>query len=354
MKHIKTLRVLSVLTTTFVMLVACIIVGTFWVLVVKTGIINDISEARILAPVVLLILSVLIGVQISFIVSRKVLRPLHTLIGATRSISAGDYSVRVKEYDGGGEFHDLLRSFNLMAEQLQSTEILRNDFIDSFSHEFKTPIVSIRGFAKRLRRGNLEEGQREEYLDFIVSESERLSRLSANILMLSDLEHQVIAGAQADFRLDEQLRDCILLLERQWRGKEIGFSVELPEIIYHGSEEILSQVWINLIDNAIKFTSQGGRIEVTGRVKQDAVIIEVHDSGPGMDMETLNHIFDKFYQGDSARASAGNGLGLSIVRRIVELCDGEITVESQENNGSVFRIGLPYSNRLTPNSGLPA
>lgn len=227
-----------------------------------------------------------------------------------------------------------------MVEELNGIEMFREDFINSFSHEFKTPIVSIQGFAKQLKKDGLSEDKKREYIDIIISESKRLTNLSSNILLLNKFENQQFITDTADFYLDEQIRSCILLLEKQWSKKNIEFDIELEPVLYNGNQEMLSQVWVNILNNSIKFSPQNTTITVRTSVKDNKIRIDICDCGEGMDENTINHIFERFYQGDSAHASEGNGLGLPVVKRIVELCGGTIRVESQKGRGTVFSVFL--------------
>lgn len=299
-----------------------------------------------LAPYIPMLISALAALPISSAVSRHWAKPIQNMVEATRSISQGDFSVRVEE-NAEGDIGTLLCSFNQMTAELGNTELMRNDFINVFSHEFKTPIVSIRGFAKRLRGGTLTQQQREEYLDFIVEESERLSNLANNILLISKYENQNYVGEKADYDLDEQLRTCILRMENQWSARKIQFDLDIPKLPIHGNMEMLDHVWQNLIGNAIKFSHDGGRVYVSARKENSRITVWIRDEGIGIAPEHIGHIFDKFYQEDTSHTTAGNGLGLALVKRIVELCGGEIRVESQEGVGTMFSVTLPLANSTT-------
>lgn len=233
--------------------------------------------------------------------------------------------------------------FNQMTAELGGTEMMRTDFINTFSHEFKTPIVSIRGFARRLQRENLTSAQRAEYLEYIVRQSERLSELSANILLLCRYENQQMIGTQETYELDEQLRRCILLLENQWEAKNIQFDVRLSSLKYKGNEEMLDHVWLNMIGNAVKFSPEGGSVKVLAASQGDWLYVDIADEGEGMIPGEIEHMFDKFYQGNRGRALGGNGLGLPLAKRIVDLCGGRIEAESTEGKGTTFHILLPCS-----------
>ena len=272
---------------------------------------------------------------------RSKLRPIDDLVHAMHAVSQGDFSVRVDAENVPGDMGELAGSFNDMARELGSLELFRKDFINNFSHEFKTPIVSIRGFAKQLERDDLTDAQRREYLDIIVSESDRLANMASNVLLLSKLENQTIVTDKATFALDEQLRRAILLLEKQWTEKEIDLDVDLEPVEFYGNEEMLNHVWVNLLGNAVKFSPVGGRLEVRLRREGSVALATVRDAGPGMDEQTRRRVFEKFYQGDTAHATEGNGLGLALVKRIVDLCGGGVTVESAPGRGAAFTVRLP-------------
>ena len=272
---------------------------------------------------------------------RSKLKPMDDLVHAMHSVSQGDFSVRVDAENVPGDMGELAGSFNDMAAELGSLEMFRKDFINNFSHEFKTPIVSIRGFAKQLEREDLTDAQRREYLDIIVNESDRLANMASNVLLLSKLENQNIVTDKADYRLDEQLRRCVLLLEKQWTEKSLEPDVELEAVIYRGNEEMMNHVWVNLLGNAIKFSPEGAPLTVRLHREDTEAVCEVRDSGPGMDEDTRRRVFEKFYQGDNAHATQGNGLGLSLVKRIVDLCGGTVEVHSTPGKGSSFIVRLP-------------
>ena len=272
---------------------------------------------------------------------RGKLKPINDLVKAMREVSQGDFSVRVDTDDVSGDMGRLVSSFNDMASELGGLELFRKDFINNFSHEFKTPIVSIKGFARQLEREDLTDAQRREYLDIIISESDRLANMSGNVLLLSKLENQNIVTDRTVYGLDEQLRKCILLLEKQWTIKALDLDLDLDEVSFRGNEEMVQHVWVNLLGNAIKFSPQGGTLTVRLRRDGRFAVVTVKDEGPGMDEATRRRIFEKFYQGDTAHASEGNGLGLSLVKRIVDLCQGSVEVDSAPGRGSTFTVRLP-------------
>jgi len=273
--------------------------------------------------------------------SFRLSKPVQVLTRAHERVQEGDFSVRLPD-NQPGEMGELMRSFNDMTETLGSTAYLQKDFISSISHEFKTPIASIRGFAKLLQMPGLTEEQKAEYISMIAHESDRLSRLSETLLRLSALEQQTALASLSTFSLDEQLRQVILRLEPNWSSKNIDWQLDLSEVELHSDQELLNQVWINLLQNAIKFSPDGSEIAV--RVfREGNPIVEIEDHGCGMTEEAQKRIFDKFYQADRSRKQEGVGLGLSLVKRIVDMMGGTITVTSEVGVGSTFRVELPVS-----------
>lgn len=300
---------------------------------------------RTTAPMTLiaiaLIISTVIGTAIGLFTSRHYFKPLDRLIKSQKKVAKGDFSVRVKAPDNDNLITELVHSFNGMVEELGSTEMFRNDFINNFSHEFKTPIVSIRGFAKQLQNDDLSEEQRQEYINIIVNEADRLASMSSNILLLTKFENQQMVTDKTEFYLDEQIRKCILLLEKDWSKKNIDLDIDLNEIKYYSNEEMLSHVWLNILGNAIKFTPENGTVTVKCYRDSSNITVKIIDNGIGMDDKTQRHIFDKFYQGDASHTIIGNGLGLPLAKRVVTLCGGKITVKSQTGKGTTFIVRLP-------------
>lgn len=261
-------------------------------------------------------------------------------VGAFDKVAHGEFGYQL-EVPKKGQFRSLFENFNKMSAELKSIQTLKDEFIHDFSHEFKTPIASINGFANLLLEGGLSEEEQRQYLKIIADESARLSTLSENTLMLNRLENQQIIGEVKPFRLDLQIKECVILLEREWSAKDIALSSDLFEAGIEGNASLLQQVWINLLNNAIKFTPEGGEINVSMSAEDNFICVSVRDSGIGMSAEVASHIFEKYYQGDSSHATRGNGLGLSIVRRIVTLSGGDVRVESKEGEGSAFIVKLP-------------
>lgn len=281
----------------------------------------------------------------AFWASYKISRPISELMKATEQVQAGDFSVRLSEEEPG-EVGALTRSFNEMTAALSRTAYLQKDFISSISHEFRTPIASIRGFARLLQMPGLTQTQREEYVQMIAQESDRLSRLSNTLLRLTSLEQQETPASLSAFQLDEQLRQVILRLEPIWSARKIDWQLALSPVTITSDSELLTQVWINLLQNAIKFSPEGSVIEVSVSAT-DMAEVEIADHGIGMDEATIQRIFDRFYQADSSRSREGVGLGLCLVQRILVMLDGEIHVRSTPGEGSVFRVRIPLKPTTT-------
>lgn len=292
---------------------------------------------------ILAVASIPTGMIISAMVSKFPLKPVRNLIDGMDALASGDFSTRInvgvimKKYPAYVEAAD---SFNKMARQLENTEMLRGDFVNNFSHEFKTPIVSIAGFAKLLKRENLTEQQRQEYLTAIEEESLRLSEMATNVLNLTKIENQTILSGATFFNLSEQLRSCILLLERKWTEKELELDIEIEEYTIQANEELLKQVWINLLDNAVKFAPRNHTIRIGVRETRDRLQVEILNTGSSIPREKQGMIFRKFYQAEESHTVQGNGVGLAIVKRVVELHSGTVTVRSDEN-ATAFCVTLP-------------
>lgn len=328
-----------------ILIITSVLIFIIGVLLIRTNALNlaKLSRQEPMVPIfVLLVVSVVVGTVVSFMISRFPLKPLRRVIDATNRLAAGDFSVRL-HLPGPSSFTELANSFNRMAEELGGIEMLRADFVDNFSHEFKTPIVSIKGFAEELKHDDLAPEQRQEYLDIIIHESSRLAQLATNVLNLSRVEKQAILASRARFDLTEQVRRCVLLFENKWELRRLNLNVELDEVTLEGDEELLSQVWLNLIDNAVKFTPEGGCVDIRLQKNERTAVFVIRDDGYGISPESQRHIFDKFYQGDLSHAASGNGLGLSIARRVVTLHGGDIRCQSEEGAGTEFTVELPLN-----------
>lgn len=307
----------------------------------QMGHLNKHNTNPLLPVTSLLFMSVIIGTSISLFVAKKILKPITNFSNATDEVAKGNFDIRIDEESPIEEIRDLSKNFNMMAHELSSIETLRNDFIVNVSHEFKTPIATIEGYATLLQDNNLSDTEHKEYSEMIIYSARQLNTLSSNILSLSKLENQEIILEKELYRLDEQIRQAIMMLEPDWGSKDLIFNINLIKTEYFGNESLLMQVWINLIGNAIKFTSHGGSIHIDLSEKDSYLIFEISDTGIGIDDSIINHIFDKFYQGDTTRKTDGNGLGLALVKRIIDLSEGSITVKSKVKEGTIFIIKLP-------------
>ena len=286
----------------------------------------------------LLFMSIIITV-----LSKKILMPIRNLNYATGEVSKGNFKIQLP-IPNDFEMGSLTAKFNSMVRELNSIETLRNDFINNVSHEIKTPISTIQGFSNLLKDDTLSKEDKNEYLDIIISETSRISNLTSNILKLTKLETQGIITDKTSFYLDEQLRHSILILQRDLSEKNIDLDIDLDKVQIYSNEELLQQVWLNLLSNAIKFTKENGKISIQLMDTEDTATVKITDNGIGMKPESLNHIFDKFYQEDRSHSSNGNGLGLPLVKRIVDLCSGTIRVKSLLGEGSSFTVELPKNN----------
>lgn len=332
----------AVLTLVLAALVFCIQAATaalvmgIYYLLMQTGVLH---EGRIWGGAVLAsfaLISVLVATALSLLVGRGPVKWLNTLIEGLEALAAGEYQTRISI----GNYRDLENKFNLLAEELENTQLLRTDFINDFSHEFKTPLVSILGFARLLKRGNLPPEQSREYMEIIEEEALRLSAMATNVLNVNRFENQRILTDVTRFNLSEQLRTCVLLLEKKWSAKELEITAEFAEHQICANQDLLKQVWINLLDNAVKFSPPGGRVELGVKAQEDSLLVTISNQGDPIPEKDRERIFRKFYQCDRSHAIQGNGLGLSIAKRVVELHRGHIWVESRE--GTVrFSVELP-------------
>ncbi len=268
-------------------------------------------------------------------------RHLEKIYNSIERLAHGEYGHKLKvgKYT---VFRNLAIDINRLSEELEKVHMLRSDFVNSYSHEFKTPISSIKGFAQILLEdnGSLTEEEKTNYLRIIADEAERLSKLSSNTILLSQLESQKILADTKPYSLDEQLRRCVIMLSNQWSEKKINVVGDINEVTYNGDEDMMQHLWLNLLNNAIKFTPQNGEIKVSLRQDDDKITAVISDNGVGMSPEMTQRIFDKYYQGSSTTSGSGLGLGLSIVYRIIRLCKGRIKVDSTPGEGTTFTIEL--------------
>ena len=277
---------------------------------------------------------------------RKIMvdRPTKRIVSAGEKITGGDFSVQVEPLNDTyayESFNSIIGCFNKMAEELGSVETLRTDFIANVSHELKTPLAVIQNYGTMLQAPELTEEKRIEYAKGITENSRRLASLITNILKLNKLENQQIFPVSEGFDLSEQLCQSLLQFEEIWEQKGIDIETDIEDEIYICSDsELLELVWNNLLSNAFKFTEKGGRVSLSLTADKDYATVKISDTGCGISAETGAHIFEKFYQGDTSHAVQGNGLGLALVRRVIDIMKGEITVESEVGKGSTFTVRL--------------
>lgn len=290
-----------------------------------------------------LLISILSGAAIAVGLSKIIVSPMMKLGDAMRKVAGGDFTVRLDCTSKIRDVREVYGSFNTMVKELGNTETLQTDFVSNVSHEFKTPINAIEGYASLLQDSQLTDEQKNAYIDKIIFNTRRLSDLVGNILLLSKVNNQTISLKASTFRLDEQVRQSILALESKWEKKEIEFDIDLDEIEYTGYENLLSHVWLNLIDNAVKFSPQNGQIRIRLKQLAGSVTFSIWDNGLPIPEADIGRIFNKFYQGNNSHASEGNGLGLALVRKIVAAAHGTINVTSSEDAGTEFVVALPNS-----------
>lgn len=274
-------------------------------------------------------------------------RPVEQILNATEKIAAGDFSVRLQQRHGYAEYDEydsIMENLNTMTEALSRSEVLKTDFVSNVSHELKTPLAVIKSYALLLQREKDEE-KRKEYSDVLIKAAQKLSDLVTNILKLSKLENEKLLPEKTAFRLDECIAEAVIGLEERIEAKGIELECDLDEVEIFSSQGYLEIVWNNLISNAVKFTEKGGRVEITLKKERGFAVVKVKDTGCGISSETGRRIFDKFYQGDTSHAQEGNGLGLALVKKVIDILGGEISVQSEIGKGSTFTVVLKMDER---------
>lgn len=276
---------------------------------------------------------------VNIITSSSMARQATDLANGLAKAANGDYHAKLDPRKSS-VFEVAYNNFNKLEEELKNSNTLQDEFVNNYSHEFKTPITSIKGFAELLLEEDLDKKTQKKYLKIIAEESEKLTYLANSSILLTKLNSQGIIPNKKEYSLDEQIRKCVILLEPEYNKKKIDFTCNIEEVKYYGSEEIMEHLWMNLINNAIKYTKDNGNITVNLRNYEETIIFSVIDSGIGMTQEEVSQIFNKFYQVDKSKTTKGLGLGLTIASRIVELVEGKIKVESEPNKGSIFTVTL--------------
>lgn len=302
---------------------------------------NKFFYSFVLGSFILTVLCVVISFFVAYFLMNMVIKPLDKMSDASKKIAKGDYNVQLKYHGTVREIETTIHNFNHMAKELNSVEMIRKDFIANVSHEFKTPLSSIMGYVTLLQDSELSEEKKRGYIQKIFFNIYKLNDLTDNILQISKLESQNHFSNPVTYRLDEQIREAIVILEPKWSEKKIELDIELEKIKWTGQKSLLFQVWMNLISNAIKFSNSNSKILIRLSDTPSYVKVTISDNGIGMSPETQAHIFEKFYQGDTSRREQGNGLGLALCKTIIEKCHGKIYVTSALGKGSVFMVVLP-------------
>jgi signal transduction histidine kinase len=327
----------------FVSIVAAsgIFSGAYYILEHFNVQIEDVWWTIIIAAIAALV----IGTVLTMIVNIAFFTPMRDLCDVTKRVAHGDFSVQLKEKTkNNGEFKTdeistLIHNFNIMVNELDKNKMLGSDFVTNISHEFKTPLANIKGYAELIK--NCDSPERlAEYCQNIIESSDSLTNLTSNILRLSKLENHAILEP-SEFRIDEQIRMAIIAQESKWSEKNLNINLDLDEVTIFYDETLFAHVWQNLISNAIKFSNEGGDINIVLKKYDKEVVFVIKDNGAGMSEETRKRIFEKFFQGDMSRAKEGNGLGLALVKRILDNSHCSIAVESEEGNGSAFTVKIP-------------
>ena len=288
----------------------------------------------------IVVTSIAVGALVMAIISKRFLVPLTNLSTAMSKVAEGDFETQIETESKLEAIQDIYTNFNTMVKELGATETLQSDFVSNVSHEIKTPITAIEGYATLLQNTENIDEVENEYIEKILFNTKRLSELVSNILLLSMVDNKAIQAKKTTYRLDEQIRQSIVLLEPKWSAKEIEFDVDMDEVEYTGDESLMFHIWNNLIDNAIKFSPERGLIKIKLKRTDNKITFTVEDEGCGISDEEKKHIFNKFYQSDSSHRAEGNGLGLALVKNILALCGGDITVANGEKRGTIFSVEL--------------
>ena len=342
MKKDKQKRIINPVKTKlyafFILSVATILIISIGIFIILAYVLKEvgyfetenIEESGWFLILVFTLSSLTLGISLSVLFSRIILRPVNKLLDGLLKLSQGHYDTRL-ENNKINVTNQLNERFNYLAHELEDKEILASDFINNFSHELKTPVVSIKGLVKLLKENDLPVEKQREYLQIIEEETNRLSIMTTNILNLSKYENQEFIKDVSKFNLSEQIRACILLFEKKWTDKNLNLSIDFDEHYIHANEDMMKQVWINLIDNAIKFADENSDLTIDIKSLKKQVKVAITNKGPIISEEDIKKIYDKFYQVDKSRSKEGNGVGLSIVKRIIDLHKGNIEVASKDN-----------------------
>ena len=294
----------------------------------------------IISMIVITIISLIFGLFVSAYISTRFLQPVNELKKMTTKVAKGDFTVHIDKIPDN-EFGEFIEDFNTMVKELRKNEMLKNDFVSNVSHEFKTPLSIIEGYVTLLQDPTLNEEDREKYTQIVILATRKLSNLVNNVLKISKIDNRKIQVNREGFSLDEQIRESVLLYQEEWSFKEIEFDINLEEVHIIGDKNLLVNVWNNLINNAIKFSPKNSTVFIELTKENDNAKVVIKDQGCGIEKEDIPYIFDKFFQSDKSHKSLGNGLGLTLVKEIIELSKGSIEVESVVDKGTAFTIYLP-------------
>lgn len=327
-----------------ILLIVLIPLTAVSVFMVKSGLYEEGGDiGYIVGIVVIVLISVIAATAVVVMMRQYFVKPMHLCMDAAKRLALGDFDVRLdpQAEPYSDEIRELMVDMNEMADELGSIEMLRKDFVNNFSHEFKTPIVSLNGFAKLLKSGDITPQQRDEYIDIIVEESDRLASLSGDVLAMSKIESQALLAKRDTVDISESIRRTIVMAVSKWGDKNLDFDIDLEEVTIAGDRSLLDRVWANVIDNACKFSPEGGIVKISLHAFSGSVYFQVDDQGCGVPEEARDRIFEKFYQGDTSHAMQGNGLGLPMVKKAVELHGGAVAIEEAEGGGTRLIVSLP-------------
>lgn len=300
-----------------------------------------VEDLKIPEFLILIVFSLIIGSFLSHFFGEFTLAPIKRIRNAMNEVSEGNLDVSIAEKSRFDEIEDINHAFNVMVKELRSTETIQSDFVSNVSHELKTPLTAIDGYATMLQVDDLSKEDRAEYVRKILFNTHRMSELANNILLLSKLDNQGIENKKEEFSVDEQIRQEILATESKWSEKELDFDVNLDPVTYDGNSGLLSHIWSNLLGNAIKFSPRGGKITLRLEIEDGALLFSVSDEGEGIQENSKKYIFNKFYQSDTSHKQEGNGLGLALVKKITDIYGGEVEAENLPARGCRFTVRLP-------------
>ncbi len=330
------------LKTRMTFVVGAIVLGSFLIAIGITELLDWVIPSLTGIPFVvrLVCFSLFAAMIATRFFSKIFIDPIKEVREGMQKVADGNFDVRLETASSSVEVQELYAGFNMMAQELGSTEILQTDFVSNVSHEFKTPINAIEGYTTLLQGTDNIDDTENWYIEKILFNTRRLSSLVSNILLLSKIENQSIQTNRIRFSIDEQIRQSILVFEPQWEQKNIEFDVSMEEVNYTGNESLMHHIWDNIIGNAVKFSPDSGRIRITLQKENGKIIFSVSDTGPGISEEAQKHIFDKFYQEDGSHKEEGNGLGLALVKRILSIVDGEIVAANNPSGGCTVTVTI--------------